>query len=178
MSNSPQTLENVAGNAPEMIKQVILNAIVSPKLLGKTFASSVLRKMVLLEVSINKMVEEPMKEEGRVVFGLIVDEEMMNLADSLHGGCIAFLIDFCSSVALVALRTKQAGPSNVVSVSQAMNVVYHSPAPLGDRLRIVNTTISAGARASSARTEIWSDTNHRLVASGVHIKMDPSPVKL
>ena len=74
MSNSPQTLENVAGNAPEMIKQLILNAIVSPKLLGKTFASSVLRKMVLLEVSINKMVEEPMKEEGRVVFGLIVDE--------------------------------------------------------------------------------------------------------
>ncbi|EEB93266.1 hypothetical protein MPER_08105 [Moniliophthora perniciosa FA553] len=76
------------------------------------------------------MVEEPMKEEGRAVFNLIVDEvhrlipfvEMLNLADGIHGGCIAFLIDFCSSFALVALRTKMTGSTDVISVSQAINL--------------------------------------------------------
>src|ERR1700761_1357756 len=66
----------------------------------------------------------------------------------------------------------------------------------GDKLRIVNTSIAIGARALSARAEacsnipllllsltyeaeqIWNVTKHRLVASGVHIKMQPSPAKL
>ncbi|KAJ7839312.1 hypothetical protein B0H13DRAFT_1454238, partial [Mycena leptocephala] len=52
-------------------------------------------------------------------------------------------------------------------------VSCHSPATVGETLRIVNTTMTVGARALSARTEIWNATKHRLVASGVHIKMKP-----
>ena len=64
----------------------------------------------------------------------------------------------------------------------------------GDHLRIVSTSISLGTRALSARcevgrnlpsiikyskvlvafTQIWNETRHRLVASGVHIKMEPN----
>lgn len=63
----------------------------------------------------------------------------------------------------------------------------------GDQLRIVSTTLTLGARILSARTEvrkklenwipdfdslplsqIWSLVHHRLVASGTHMKMQPS----
>ncbi|KAJ2923168.1 hypothetical protein H1R20_g13924, partial [Candolleomyces eurysporus] len=48
---------------------------------------------------------------------------------------------------------------------------------VGDRIRIVNQTITVGARAHSVRTEIWNVTHHRLVSSGTHIKMQPSTPK-
>ena len=73
----------------------------------------------------------------------------------------------------------------------------------GDRIRLVNTTLTVGSRVESVRTEasiiyffylqvspikyfcfpwadikIWNVTHHRLVASGVHVKMPPSqPLK-
>ncbi|PPQ81653.1 hypothetical protein CVT24_002831 [Panaeolus cyanescens] len=47
----------------------------------------------------------------------------------------------------------------------------------GDRIRLVNTTLTIGNRAESVRTEIWNTTHQRLVASGVHIKMVPSAPK-
>jgi len=64
-----------------------------------------------------------------------------------------------------------------LTVSQALNVVFHSPAAIGDKLRIVNTTITVGGRAMSARCEIWNETHHRQVATGLHIKMLPSQQK-
>ncbi|KAJ8087167.1 hypothetical protein PM082_005995 [Marasmius tenuissimus] len=170
--------EEIPGNAALEVKQVLALTLASRRVREETFAGkTVASKLRISEVSVGKMREEPLKEEGRVVFTLTVDEDMMNLAGGMHGGCTAYLIDLCSSLALSVLVHKMSGSSGGVTVSQALNIVYHSPAPLGDKIRIVNTTISAGKRASSVRTEIWSDTNHRLVASGVHIKMDPSPQK-
>jgi acyl-coenzyme A thioesterase 13 len=47
----------------------------------------------------------------------------------------------------------------------------------GSKLRIVSSTLTLGARSMSARTEIWDATHQRLVASGVHVKMDASAAK-
>lgn len=127
-------------------------------------------------MSIVKKAEEPTKEEGRVVCSLVVTEDMLNGSGTMHGGCAAFLIDYCSSLVDTAYSVTVSGKP-IFSVSQALNVVYHSPAVLGDKLRIVNTTITTGARASSARTEIWNETHRRLVASGIHVKMQPSAPK-
>ncbi|KAK6971335.1 hypothetical protein R3P38DRAFT_3242698 [Favolaschia claudopus] len=43
---------------------------------------------------------------------------------------------------------------DVFTVSQSLNVVFHAPAALGETLRIVNTTLTVGSRAMSARTEV------------------------
>ncbi|KAJ6542645.1 HotDog domain-containing protein [Mycena capillaripes] len=136
------------------------------------FGDSILRALVVTEASIQKKAEEPLKQEGRVVCEIVVTEEMLNGGGNVHGGCSAFLIDVCSTMCLLAF---QAG---IHTVSQSLNIVYHSPATIGETLRIVNTTMTVGARALSARTEIWNATKHRLVASGVHIKMRPSEAKL
>lgn len=73
--------------------------------------------------------------------------DMVNAGGSMHGGCSAYLVDICTSLALAA-----AGKPG--TVSQAIDMVYHAPAPLGCRIRIVNLTITLGARISSARCEV------------------------
>ncbi|KAF9068702.1 HotDog domain-containing protein [Rhodocollybia butyracea] len=129
-------------------------------------------RMVLSEVNIGPIAEEPSRQEAKVVLKLVVNEEMLNLANTVHGGALAYFVDFCSSLALVALDTTQK-----LTVSQAINIVFHSPASLGDTIRIVNRSITSGGRSASGKTEIWNETHRRLVVSGVHIKMRASPPK-
>ncbi|KAK7470032.1 hypothetical protein VKT23_001467 [Stygiomarasmius scandens] len=180
-SPQPQDPTKVPGNASLPIKEHLCDLlslpIRNPEYQKKLFASTCMSRMKLTEVSTRAMVDEPEREEARVVMELVVHDDMLNLANSVHGGCTAYLVDFCSSLALVVLRTKQKGELAALSVSQSMNIVFHSPAFLGDTLRIVNSTISMGARVMTARTEIWNETHHRLVATGVHVKMEPSPPK-
>ncbi|KAJ7279028.1 hypothetical protein C8J57DRAFT_1305321 [Mycena rebaudengoi] len=143
----------ISGNASPQIKEFfseLSNVFGSRRVNDKpAFGNDIATRLSVTHASIDKKADEPLKEEGKVVCELIVTEDMLNGGGNVHGGCSTF-------------------------VSQSLNMVYHSPATLGDKLRIVNTTITVGARAMSARTEIWNATHHRLVASGIHIKMQPS----
>ncbi|KAJ6480414.1 hypothetical protein C8R45DRAFT_832196, partial [Mycena sanguinolenta] len=122
--------------------------------------------LVVTHASVEEKVEEALKREGKVVCELTVTEDMLNGLGTVHGGCSAFLIDICviryftlsrptdpnlltrcSSMALFVFQPELA------SVSSSMDVVFHSPASIGETLRIVNSTIAVGARAMSARTE-------------------------
>ncbi|KAG6812150.1 hypothetical protein H0H92_004149 [Tricholoma furcatifolium] len=153
-------VSKVAGNAPDHVKAVVANTSMFYRHIdgvkGPIFGEAITKRMAVTEISIDKKAEEPLKSEGRVVCELTVQDDMVNGGGNIHGGCSAFLVDVCSSMCLMALRLADT-------------------AGLGDRLRIVNTTMTMGARALSARTEIWNLTHHRLVSSGVHIKMKPSP---
>ncbi|KAG6841294.1 hypothetical protein C0991_012464 [Blastosporella zonata] len=175
----PRDISRVSGNAPDDVKTVVSNTSMFyahhiDGVTGPIFGEAITKRLDITEVSIEQKAEEPLKAEGRVVCELTVEEDMVNGGGKIHGGCSAFLVDVCSSMCLMALRLSTTGDYEG-SVSQSLNIVYHSPADLGDRLRIVNTTMTMGARALSARTEIWNVTHHRLVSSGVHIKMKPSP---
>ncbi|GLB34270.1 putative thioesterase superfamily protein [Lyophyllum shimeji] len=173
----------IAGNAPDHVKSFLADtsffyeyAHTLDGVTGPIFGESIMKRIVVTEVSVEKKAEEPRKLEGRVVCEVTVEDDMINGGGNIHGGCSAFLIDVCSTMALMALSMTDKGEAHR-SVSQSLNVVYHSPAGLGDKLRLVNTTITLGGRAQSARTEIWNVTHHRLVSSGVHIKMQPSSPK-
>ncbi|KAF9463089.1 hypothetical protein BDZ94DRAFT_1260034 [Collybia nuda] len=173
-----EDITQIAGNASDDIKRLLGKPCayftnLPPGPHGLIFGQSIVERLVVTEISVHRKAEEPKKLEGRLVCELVVDEDMVNGLGNIHGGCSAFLIDVCSSLALTALSMANTGDT-YSSVSQSLNVVYHSPAALGDRIRLVNTTMTLGARAHSARTEIWNVTHHRLVSSGVHIKMQPS----
>ncbi|KAF8958526.1 HotDog domain-containing protein [Flammula alnicola] len=166
-------VSQVAGNASEEIKRLLGDAHAFYASFSKPgqqllniFASAIEKRM--------KKAEEPNKLEGRAVIEIEVSEDMVNGSGNIHGGCSAYLIDMASSFALAALSLHETGKLHP-SVSQALNVVYHSPAGIGEKLRLVNTTLTVGKRAESVRTEIWNITHRRLVATGVHIKMVPSP---
>jgi len=90
----------------------------------------------------------------------------LNSGGNLHGGCAAFLIDVCSSSTLSPFAE-----GDTMAVSMNLNVVYHAPAPLGTPLRIVSTSVSAGGRVQTVRSEIWDTQRNKLVASGMHLKM-------
>jgi len=176
--SSSYTNTPIEGSAPDDVKKFVDDVVHTPTRHPelKLFASTIMDSMIVTDVSIGSMSEEPARAEGKVVMKLVVNDDMLNLANTVHGGCIAYLVDFCSSLALLALGAAQTG-DRALSVSQALNIVFHSPAALGETLRIVNMSVSTGVRAATARTEIWNDTHHRLVASGVHIKMQPSKGK-
>ncbi|KAF8165886.1 HotDog domain-containing protein, partial [Crassisporium funariophilum] len=175
-------ISHITGNASDDTKRILGDPgsffqIRRPEeVRAPIFGESITQRIQVTEISVNKKPEEDKKLEGRVVMELDVEEDMLNGGGNIHGGCSAFLVDVCSSVALAALNLETSGHLNL-SVSQSLNIVYHSPAQMGDRLRLVNTTLTLGARAHSARTEIWNVTHHRLVVSGTHIKMAPSTLK-
>ncbi|KAG6902210.1 hypothetical protein C0995_003042 [Termitomyces sp. Mi166 len=172
-------ISKIAGNVSDHVKTVLSNTsryyLPAPgvKVTGPIFGASISKRLEVTEASVLQKAEEPSKTEGRVVCELTVEEDMLNGGGNIHGGCSAFLIDICSSMSITMLRLATSGDREY-SVSQSLNIVYHSPAGLGDRIRLVNTTLTIGGRVLSARTEIWNVTHHRLVASGVHIKMKPS----
>ncbi|KAJ8088917.1 hypothetical protein PM082_014163 [Marasmius tenuissimus] len=171
-------ISHVSGNAPDDVKRIIaypsvfVFSINGEPERGTGYSDEVAKRLVVSEVTLVKSSEEPSKDVGRVVCDLEVTPDMVNRASTIHGGCSAYLVDICSSLALITLSLINGGFAN--HVSQSINMVYHSPAAVGDQLRIVSTTMTMGSRTASARTEIWNTTHHRLVASGVHIKMQPS----
>ncbi|KAG9218587.1 hypothetical protein CCMSSC00406_0001299 [Pleurotus cornucopiae] len=142
-------VSNIAGNASPDIKAFVANPLWIANS-ETSFAIKIAKNIVVTEVSILPKNEEPLKKEARVVCEMAVTEDMLNGGGKIHGGCSATLVDICTSYALIAYNMAVIGEATP-SVSQAINMVYHSPADLGDKLKIVNTTMSVGARAMSAR---------------------------
>jgi len=134
------------------------------------FGQTALQRLLATEMYLRRKAEEPKKWECEVVCEITVAPDMTNFGGTLHGGCVAFLVDNCTSLALSLLQA-HLGKSPVI-VSQTLNLLYHAPAPEGVNLKIVSQTIASGSRITSARCEIYDTTNNRLVATGVHAKME------
>lgn len=177
--NSIDTSE-VKGNASPEIKLALLTSLVqrrhATRSTGKPFRgfeAEFTSRMQLAEASVLPKTEESGKLEGRAVFEIIVDKDMLNEGGTMHGGCLAMMIDLCSVTSIYVLSAST-GAHGVFGVQQSLNIMFHSPAVLGDKLHIVNTTLTIGSRARSGRCEVWNITQHRLVASAVCTNMVPS----
>lgn len=172
-------VSHISGNASDDTKRIIrelptLFSFKDPKD-GRPagFAASVVRRLRVVEVSVLGKKEDERKRDGVVVVEVDALEDTLNGGANVHGGCHAFLIDLCSTLALDALKLETNGQPSM-TVTQSLNIVYHAPAPGGVKLKIINTTIAAGARTASMRTEIWDATNRRLTSTGIHVKMNPT----
>ncbi|EGO02137.1 hypothetical protein SERLA73DRAFT_120777 [Serpula lacrymans var. lacrymans S7.3] len=137
------------------------------------FAHRVGKLLELTEVSIREKAEEPSRKEGRVVCEMTVSEDMLNVRGQIHGGCIIYLVDICSTLAASAMSFAAGGTGNP-GVSQTINTTYHAPASLGDRIKLINTSITIGGRTATASTEIWDMTHRRLIATATQVKMQAS----
>jgi len=168
--NKNDVNSRVKGNVSPELKERLETIMYQVMTQSDVFGSSVGKRVVITEASIVPKAEEASRTEARVVCEITVEEDMLNPGRSLHGGCAAFLIDSCSTLVFVAAG-RDAG------VTASMDCVYHAPAALGSKLRIVNTGMAVGARIMSSRTEIWDDTKKRLCVTGIHVKMQPSPPK-
>ncbi|KIJ41071.1 hypothetical protein M422DRAFT_31950 [Sphaerobolus stellatus SS14] len=164
-NNAPDTIK---GNASDDIKKGIARIITWNVDRGlAAFGDRIAGRLKLTEISVNSSENSSKKKEGLIICELDVEKDMVNGGGKLHGGCSAFLIDLCTSLPIAVL-------AGVPAVSQSINMIYHAPATVGSRLRIVTKSVAIGSRIYTSRGEIWDITNDRLVASGTHIKMAPS----
>ncbi|TDL13814.1 hypothetical protein BD410DRAFT_780579 [Rickenella mellea] len=170
----PENVASIGGNVPDDMKEHVASMFHIFMGRGAAFADSVGERVKITSIDIIPKVDEPEKLESRVVCEIDVSEDMVNGGGNMHGACSVYLIDVCSSLPICALDLAQGG-SGSAGVSQAINTIFHSPAIIGDTVRIISSTLSIGARTTSSRCEIWNVTQHRLVASGVHVKMEPTP---
>ncbi|KAG9126129.1 hypothetical protein FRC07_004777 [Ceratobasidium sp. 392] len=173
MGASRVTIGDIKGNAAEDQKQMCIDVLDLYAEMRDHFAYSVGKRLRIEEVSVGEFLVNG-KSRSTVVCTILVKEDMLNLLGTLHGGCTAFLIDACTSIALSILPKGVKNPDDwwgKMAVSQALNVMYHTPARTGATLKIVSETVVAGGRAGTIRCEIWDSTNNVLVATGTHTKM-------
>lgn len=164
-SNTSSRTE-IAGNISSSIKQKILN-IFTYSVGG--FCNNIGSRTRLVHIDVCK------KQAGgmlaRVVCEVEVTKDMLNMFEIMHGACGAYLVDICTSTSLAVLAL--ATSSNIISVSQTLNLVYHGGARVGTKLRIVSTTITNYGRLMASRCEIYDKETERILVSGVQTKVDP-----
>ncbi|KAL4250378.1 thioesterase PaaI family protein, partial [Pleurotus pulmonarius] len=167
------SVAHIAGNASEHIKRLTQNTFfaygvgtppsaasaASSEWSGDDFFGyAVGRRVRLADISVYASGE---RMEASTTAEIEVTRGMLNGAGMLHGGCVAYLVDNCCSTPLVVLGLAQG--RNGVGVTQAMHVLFHSPAAVGTTLSIVSTSVSLGSRVMSSRCEIIAKETGRIV---------------
>lgn len=171
---SPSATAHIEGNASRELKEVPLKWYNIFRTLGKGgFGYEAGKRIVVKELSIQPTVNDPSKMEARLVCEIEVTADMCDGMGMLHQGCMAFLMDEGSAIALLVMNIHEGG-ENSIGVSQTLNILYHAAAPLGTRLRIINRSVTAGGEMDCCRSEIWDLDKHRLIVSVTQIQMAPS----
>jgi len=169
----------LAGNAPEDMKIAAAfkwdNWLGGPDAPG--FGRDVRQGLRFTTLNVKDEPTPAGKAKRRVteaIHEVMVTEDFLNGIGFMHGGCTAYLIDACSSIALTALDPPDDG--TLPSVSLNLDVTYHAAASLGSNLRLISTVISFSTRVQTVRCEVWdiSKPVPKLVASANHIKMQRS----
>ncbi|SCZ92329.1 BZ3500_MvSof-1268-A1-R1_Chr5-2g07787 [Microbotryum saponariae] len=87
-----------------------------------------------------------------------------------HGGFLAWLIDHCSSLSLIALAGHGRWATSGVSTNLTVN--YISAAPSGTPLKVVTRVLQQSKTSSLLETRVEHAETGRLVAFGTHVKQD------
>ncbi|KAF9445329.1 hypothetical protein P691DRAFT_795618 [Macrolepiota fuliginosa MF-IS2] len=168
-----ESMRYITGNAPQDIKEIPVKWLAIYRHRGNSFACNIAQRIKVVDVSVVPNVDDPLKKDGRVTTEIEVTPDMCNPKGVLHDGCKVFLIDECSATVLTTINAFE-GHSFLSGVSQTMNVLFHAPASVGTKLRIVSRSLTSGNAMNSCRCEVWDTKHNRLVASGTQIMMDPS----
>lgn len=100
---------------------------------------------------------------GSVSCKLPVTKKLQNRYSTLHGGCIATLVDVVGSAALVTLSDKG-------GVSLAINTLYLNPMPGGGTVVVEAKLVKLGRDVASIEVALRDDASGALVATGTHVK--------
>ncbi|TFK28957.1 hypothetical protein FA15DRAFT_454849 [Coprinopsis marcescibilis] len=159
-------ISNTKGNASDETKRFCWGMFKYFVNAPHWFSSRIGHSIQLVEVNVWNLdgKDEDRPASAETVFEVEVTEDMCNLFGILHGACAAYLIDHCSVSSLVALgyNTGKDG----TGLSQSMNIIWNEAAPLGTKLRIVNSSMIIRGRVRTCRTELWN--GNRLCVTGVH----------
>ncbi|KAK9897493.1 hypothetical protein P389DRAFT_169254 [Cystobasidium minutum MCA 4210] len=146
-----------------------------------TFSGSVvkglhLKSVKLTNVSLDEASEtlKPVKRKAgaTLVLEIEVTEEMCNFHRMLHGGCAAFLLDFGSSLPLIALSNEDTWSTS--GVSQNFNLFFMQAVPCGTKLHMITSIMNMGSRSAVTDCRFVDADNHdKLYIFGNHTKVNP-----
>ncbi|KAF8076894.1 hypothetical protein FPV67DRAFT_1473057 [Lyophyllum atratum] len=144
-------VSHIRGNVSDDEKRLALKILahfVSTR--EKSYGADVGQRLKMVEV--NVWGRDSPGAYGETVFEVEVEKDMCNIFGTLHGACAAYMIDPCSVSSLIVLGN--ATGVDGTGVSQSMNLMWHQPAHLGMKLRIVSTSVFIHGRVRSARCEV------------------------
>ncbi|RSH85705.1 hypothetical protein EHS25_003846 [Saitozyma podzolica] len=103
--------------------------------------------------------------EGRVL------EDWTNIVGTLHGAASAWIVDTCTSAAMVAIHTDTFwGPPMMAGMTLSMELQYLHAAPLGTKLKIAVTILKCTETLAILRCEITDLETGKLFVVGNHLK--------
>ncbi|OBZ82707.1 Acyl-coenzyme A thioesterase 13 [Choanephora cucurbitarum] len=109
---------------------------------------------------------------NKLTWEFVVEQPHCNLLGRVHGGCVATLIDICSSFAIMVNSGRHQW--EMLGVSSDLSVTYMSGAAVGQVLRIECETQRVGKNLANIHTKIY-DQQNRVCYSGSHTKFNIVP---
>ncbi|RUS13305.1 HotDog domain-containing protein [Endogone sp. FLAS-F59071] len=126
---------------------------------GESYDRTVNKKLSIVQVS-----------EGQLVCAITPTMEECNMLGNVHGGCMATLIDVCSTWAIKTMQGKH--PWVAGGVSTDIHVQYVSAARMGVPLLIESEVVKLGESLAFMRVRVMEKDNGRMCALGTHTKFN------
>ncbi|PBK67118.1 hypothetical protein ARMSODRAFT_959788 [Armillaria solidipes] len=173
-------VSTIKGNISDEEKQLganIFSYFVNSR--EESYGAEVGRRLRLVEMNIWGRDACGTAAQGQTIFEIDVEKDMCNVFGTLHGACAAYIVDPCSVSSLVVLGA--AIGADGTGVSQSLNVIWHQPAKMGTKLRVVSTSVFIHGRIRTARCELWDKERDKLYVSAIHTTVNntrPSLAKL
>jgi len=160
-------MSSILGSASEEQKELVVNLFREFCGADGRFGAEQARRIVVKQLDYQTKQDGDLgpKTRARLTCELKVEPDMLHNANAIHGGCILFLVDICTSVCHAVDTFRM--------LSVSLTTHFHNPAFLGNTLRIVAETVSVGKRVIVVRCEIYEIETGLIVASGQQIKMAP-----
>ncbi|KAJ3722832.1 hypothetical protein DFJ43DRAFT_661233 [Lentinula guzmanii] len=126
---------------------------------------------VFLPVKLEELTEAEAQKakrnaETETICEIEVTKDMCNIYGTLHGGCAAYIIDLCSSTAIVCYGLYTA--TDGTGVSSSMNIHWHRPITVGKKLKIISNTVFVDGLIRNAKSELRDLQTNKLYVSAVH----------
>ena len=100
-------------------------------------------------------------EAGRVVVRVTVTQDLVNFAQTLHGGAAATLVDVVGTLAIIA-----ADRHHRPGVSTDLNVSWFAPAPLGDVVLVEANVLKIGRTLAFVSVDLNRESDGTLLVQG------------
>lgn len=104
--------------------------------------------------------------DGNAKFKWRIDESQTNANGTLHGGHTAFLLDFCTTAALMGMTRNQ---ENIPGVSIELSVSYQGAGRIGEDVVLETTCLKFGSRVAFMEASFKTEDG-KLIATGKHTK--------
>jgi acyl-coenzyme A thioesterase 13 len=111
-------------------------------------------------------------EEQRpsLLFNYTVQPGHCNRMQNLHGGCMASIFDFTTTLSL--LMVSRPGFWQTMGVSQNLNITYLRPAPIGTELLIEVEIVQVGKTLAILRGTMRRKSGGQITATCEHSKVN------